>query len=374
MEAIISFFVLKLLKSGHRNAFFVFYRIAFAGKNHADCRIILKFKFCLIQSPVYTGLHYLKDICFHSRQHYLCFRITETGIIFQNLGSVRSQHQAKENNSHKRTSLSRHSIYCRLINIFPAEFIYLFRIKRTWRKGPHSACIQSLVSVHGAFVILSGSHGTDGLSINKRKHRDFSSCHKFFNDHSISGASELFVLHDLLYSGFRLSEIIADQNALSKSKSVRLENNREFRLCTKIFQSLFRILKILISGSGNIIFFHKILGKRLGAFQNSRIFTWAKHLQTALFKYVYNASYQRVIHSNDRQIYAMFLGKIRQFLKFHSSDIYALCILGNSRIAGCAVNFVSFRAFCHTPCNCMFSSAASYNQYIHQVFPPYLLI
>ena len=54
-----------------------------------------------------------------------------------------------------------------LINIFFTKFVHFIRIERARRKCSHTAGIESLVSIHGALVILGRSHDPDILSIHK---------------------------------------------------------------------------------------------------------------------------------------------------------------------------------------------------------------
>ena len=202
METVVSVFILEVFKALDRNSLFIFYRISIACKNDAYCCVILEFQINLIQFSVYAGFHHLNDIILHTWKNNLCFRITKSCIIFQYLRAICGKHQSEEDNSLKRTSLGRHSIYSLLINIFLTEFIYFRSIERTWGKCSHSTGIQSLVSVLGTFVILCGCHGADGLSIYKRKYGNFTACHEFLNYHGISGLSKFFIFHDLFYAGF----------------------------------------------------------------------------------------------------------------------------------------------------------------------------
>ena len=108
----------------------------------------------------------------------------------------------EENNSGKWSSLRSHSIYSWLINILLTEFIYFFCIERTWREISHTAGIQSLISILGTFVILCGRHDADGLSVHIGQNRYFTSGHKFFDYHRISGISEFLIFHDRTHAFF----------------------------------------------------------------------------------------------------------------------------------------------------------------------------
>ena len=74
-----------------------------------------------------------------------------------------------------------------------------------------------------------------------------------------------------------------------------------------------------------------------------------------------------IIHTDNGQINSFFFCKISKFFKFHGTDCHAFCIFRNSGISRSTINLLYFRTFCYAPCNCMFSSAASNDQYFHEL-------
>ena len=213
---------LKLLKSGDRIALFVADRITVRCQYHADCRIILKLQVDRIQSAVYTCLHHFDDIIFHTRENHLCLGISETCIVLQYLWSVCGQHQSKEDDTLKFSSLCCHCINSCLINMFFTKLVNFFCIEGAGREGSHSAGVQSLIAVLCTLVILCGGHDFDGFSVNIRKNRHLASGHKLFHYHAVSGGSELLVLHDLLHAVLCLLQRVADQHTLAERQSVCL--------------------------------------------------------------------------------------------------------------------------------------------------------
>lgn len=73
---------------------------------------------------------------FHPWEHHLGLRITEAGVVLQHLGAIFSEHQTKENDPLKFSALRSHGIHRRLIDLFPAECIYLGGIEGTWGNVP----------------------------------------------------------------------------------------------------------------------------------------------------------------------------------------------------------------------------------------------
>ena len=133
----------------------------------------------------------------------------------------------------------------------------------------------------------------------------------------------------------------------------------------QISKGFLRIIKILISCGRNVIFLHEIFGKCFGTFQNCRIFPRSEDAQSLCLKHIHDTAYQRVIHTDDRQVDLFFFCKCCQFIELHGSDIHALRILCDSCISRCTVDLLYLRALCNLPCQCMFSSAASNNQNFH---------
>ena len=123
--------LLELVKTGDRKSFFISDRITVRCKYHTDCCIVFKLKIYLIQCSVDTGFDHIDQIIFHTRKNNLCLRISESGIVFQNLRSVFGKHQSEEDDPLELSSLCCHCIYRLLVHIFPAEFINFFCIERT---------------------------------------------------------------------------------------------------------------------------------------------------------------------------------------------------------------------------------------------------
>ena len=114
-----------------------------------------------------------------------------------------------------------------------------------------------------------------------------------------------------------------------------------------------------------MVFFHQILGKGLGAFQDGGILSGAEDPQTLRLKYVHNTAHQRIIHADDGQIDLFFFGEGCQLFKLHGADIHALGQFRDPRVSGGAVYLFSQRTLAHLPGNGVLSSAASYHQNLH---------
>ena len=121
-------------------------------------------------------------------------------------------------------------------------------------------------------MVLSGGHGLDGLAVHEGKDGNLTAGHELLDDQTISGRAEFLVGHDLLDALFCLIEVLANQNAFSESQAVGFENDGEISIF-QISERRLRAVEGLIGSCGNLIFFHQVLGKCFGAFQDGRIFS-----------------------------------------------------------------------------------------------------
>ena len=170
----------------------------------------------------------------------------------------------------------------------------------------------------------------------------------------------MLVQHDLLHAVLRLLQGIADQHALSESQAVGFQYNREIRRL-QIGQGLFRVVEILVRSRGDSVFFHQILGKGLGTFQDGRVFPGAEHAQPLGLEYVHDAAHQRIVHAYHGQVDFRFLRERRQLLKLHGSDGHALGVFPDARVAWGAVYLFCLRALGDLPRDGVLAAAGAYD-------------
>ena len=158
-----------------------------------------------------------------------------------------------------------------------AELVHFLCVERARGKIAHAASVESLIAVLCTLVILRRGHDLDRLAVHIGKHRYLASGHELLHDHRVSRGAELLVLHDLLDARLCLLKRVADQNTLSECQSVRLQYDRH--LCRlQIVERILCRCEILVGSRRNVIFFHQILGKCLGALKDRRILPRSEHL------------------------------------------------------------------------------------------------
>lgn len=100
--------------------------------------------------------------------------------------------------------------------------------------------------------------------------------------------------------------------------------------------------------------------RTFGPRKNAAILEGSKAFSKDLMK-----KYQRIIHSNDGKVYRLFFCKCSQLVKLHGCNRNTFCILRNSGVSRCTVNFIHSGALSHFPRKCMLSAAAANDQYFH---------
>ena len=188
-------------------------------------------------------------------------------------------------------------------------------------------------------MILRGAHEAIVLPVHKGQCGHLAPCHEFLDDKLIAGRTKLLVQHDRAHAFLRFLQRIADQNPLSECKTVCLQNNR--KLCRlQIRDGSIRIRKGLISCRGNSVFFHKVLGKCLAAFNDGCIFPGSEDLKARCLKRIYDSGTQRIVLTAYRKINLLLLCKCNQAVKLHDTDRCTLCNPRNSGISRCAVKLL----------------------------------
>ena len=188
-------------------------------------------------------------------------------------------------------------------------------------------------------MILRGAHEAIVLPVHKGQCGHLAPCHEFLDDKLIAGRTKLLVQHDRAHAFLRFLQRIADQNTLSECKTVCLQNNR--KLCRlQIRDGSIRIRKGLISCCGNSVFFHKVLGKCLAAFNDGCIFPRSEDLKARCLKRIYDSGTQRIVLTAYRKINLLLLCKCNQAVKLHDTDRCTLCNPRNSGISRCAVKLL----------------------------------
>ena len=208
-------------------------------------------------------------------------------------------------------------------------------------------------------------HGRDHrpyrLTIGKAEDGNLRTGQKFFNDDLRTALSEDLVLHDRGDGIECFLLILCNDNALAQRQTIRLDDSRILVLVFQISLSCFRIIEYTIFCGRNVILLHQFLGKHLAAFQNCRIFLGTKGHKALCLHGICHAQNQRIIRCNKDQIYFQLFCQLDHAVNIGCLYRKALGILGNTAVAGCAVQRIYLRTLCQFHDDGVFSSAAADN-------------
>ena len=216
-------------------------------------------------------------------------------------------------------------------------------------------------------MVLGGSHQLVMGSVHKCEHGHFAAGHELLDDNAVSGVAEFFIHHQLADTVFCRGQILTDQDALAQSKSGSFQDDGEGG-CLEIGQRLVRVLEGFISGCGDPVFFHQILGKSLAALDDRRIGRRAEDAQSLCLKSIHDTGAERIIHTADCKVDLFFPGEGSQCRKIHRSDRNTLGNTRNTGVTGRAIQL------CHTAAaqdrvrDRVLSSAAANKKYLHVHF------
>ncbi len=219
-------------------------------------------------------------------------------------------------------------------------------------------------------MVFGGNHRLDALAIGKGKDGNLRPGQEFFNDHTVAGSAERFILHDLFHGGLCFRIIRSKDHAFPEGQAVRLNNSRVRAPFPDEIQRLFRIIEHFILRRGNVIFFHQALGKNLAAFDPGRLCIRTERADARFFQLIHHSGGKRIIRCNKDQVSLVLFAKFHNTRNIRRGKRDALRVFRNSPIAGGAVQLRGMRALFQFADNGMLPAAAADYQNLHCVCPP----
>ena len=182
-----------------------------------------------------------------------------------------------------------------------------------------------------------------GISIYKGKNRNFSSCHKFFNNNTYHRQHQTACQASV---SLRLPLLLLLYCRLKRPFQVQVHQPL-IRLAFSQFSNI--RLHPLENGNSHMrqleyhTFFMRSLEKALEPSKIAAFLRGPNTRRPLCLKYINNAAYKRIIHTYNCKINAVFLCKISQLVKFHGTEIgthSAICPI--PAFPGAQYNFVTF--------------------------------
>ena len=150
--------------------------------------------------------------------------------------------------------------------------------------------------IHGRY------HRLYCLAVGERKDCNFGTCHEFLDYDLAAALAELAAYEHGVYSLDCLMLVLRDDNALSESKSVALDDSRVAVLRLYILYCLFRVRKSLIRRSGYSVLLHQRLREHLAALKYRGIGAGTESSESLFIQPVNKSHYQRVVGGHKHEV------------------------------------------------------------------------
>ena len=204
--------------------------------------------------------------------------------------------------------------------------------------------VQAGVVVVGTLVVHAGHHGLDHLAVRKAQHTDLGAGEEFLHHHMVAGCAEFLIQHDLLHAVRSLLLVFADQHALAQGQTVGLDDHRVLALGLDVLHDLGGVVKGLVLCGGDAVFLHQVLGEHLGGLDAGSGLIRAKGRDAHCCQRIHHAQSQRVVLRHHNVIELFFYGKAHHGVHIGRLDVFALCVIADAAVAGCAPDLAAVRA------------------------------
>ena len=311
--------------------------------------------------------HQLGEIILQPHHQHLAFRVTETGIILDQLRAGLGQHQPGKQHSTIGRALRRHGL-----DRWPDNFVHHLLLQRGGQHrggavSAHAAGVRSDIAVTNPLVVLRGAEGQDILAVGDREEARFLTGQKFLEHHFRAGRAKAAVEHVAdrclgLVAGF------GNDHAFAGGQAIGLDHHRN----GKAVERLQRILgagRADIAGGWNIGAGAQVLGKALRAFQLRRRLVRAEDENLGDPQAFGEPVDQRRFRPDHDQVDVMFAAEQDHFAMVCDVQCDQLRMLGDAGIARRCIEFLERRGLRQLPRQGMFAATRTDQQDIHGRFP-----
>ncbi|MPM39884.1 hypothetical protein SDC9_86520 [bioreactor metagenome] len=125
------------------------------------------------QSAISCRQHNVDKVALETRQHGLSLRVTEAGVVLNDVGDAIHNHEAEIKYAFKRPALGRHGFDGGQKNFLHTAVSHLGRIEFAGGESTHPAGVGSSVVIIGPFVVLCRNHRPQGCPVGKGQYADF---------------------------------------------------------------------------------------------------------------------------------------------------------------------------------------------------------
>ena len=357
-------------KAGDGLALLVSHRVAAGSQNDAGGSTVRELDLLVFQRAARAGLHDVQQVAFQQGQHHLRFGVTKAAVILDDLRAVRGEHQAEVETALEGAALGVHGLDGGQENFLHALSGHFRGVVGVGSNGAHAAGVQAGVVVVGTLVVHAGHHGLDHLAVRKAQHTDLGAGEEFLHHHMVAGCAEFLIQHDLLHAVRSLLLVLADEHALAQCQTVGLDDHRVLALGLDVLHDLGGVVKGLVLCGGDAVFLHQVLGEHLGGLDAGSGLIRAKSRDAHCCQRIHHAQSQRVVLRHHNVIELFFYGKAHHGVHIGRLDVFALCVIADAAVAGCAPDLAAVRAFFQCLDDGVLAAAAAHYQnfFSHIVF------
>ena len=213
-------------------------------------------------------------------------------------------------------------------------------------------------------MIHRRDHRHHGLAVGKGQNRYLWAREELLDDHLIATLAKDLILHDDMDGGARLGKIVGNDHALAQCQTVGLDHDGVGGV-VQILQSVGRLAEHLVSGGGNTVFLHQILGKDLTSLNNCGGLVGAK-ARNALFREGVNGTqHQRIVGGDYGVVDLVFYGKGHNGVNIGSRDRHTGGVGGHAAVAGQRVHALHGGILANGGNDGVLSAATAYNHNFH---------
>ena len=231
--------------------------------------------------------------------------------------------------------------------------------------GAHAAGVQALVVVQRALVIHAGHHGADDLAIGKGQHGNLRALQEFLNHHTAARRAKGMVLHHGAHGLQGLVPVGAQNHALAQGQTVGLHHKAAFRLGVQVADRPVIIVEGFVSGGGNAVFLHQVLGEHLAALDDGGLLVGAEGGNARLPEHVHQPQAQRIIRGHHHIVHLLLLAEGGDARHIGGLEGHQFAQGGHAAVAGRGIELRDSGVFRNPGGNGMLASAAAHNEYLH---------
>ncbi len=225
--------------------------------------------------------------------------------------------------------------------------------------GAHAAGVGPRVAFADLFMILGRGQDEIAPAIGEHKQRKLVAADKLFHHQGVTGIAETLIGQDAVNAAQGFGLVRADQNPFTGGQPVGLKHHGKIFIIRDIGAGGVGIVKHGEGSCRYILFAHHFFGKSFAAFQQGGAGLRAKQGQAAFFKQIGDTHNQGYLRPHHRKVDPILFRKGGQTVQIIRRQGHALRQLGDTGVAGRAIDTLHHGTLTQLPDQGMFPAAAA---------------